>query len=106
MQNPKIPEHIEQDILLRAKGHGYNFTVVALAAWSLYECYNALIMKMPFNVLPGILLMGAVAVEGFSAWLQYKKAQPAGRDWSMELLGIAAAAVLCMAIFLLLMSIF
>lgn len=106
MRNPKVQKNNEQDILLRAKGHGYSFDVAALAAWSLYECYNALIVKMSFNVLPGILLMGTVAVEGFSAWLQYKKAQPAESDWSMELLGIAAAAVLCMAIFLLLMSIF
>ena len=60
------PDEMEQQITARAQRNSYLFLVGALLLWSLYESLEVYTRRGRLNLLPCLLLVGAVLVQSFS----------------------------------------
>lgn len=62
----KKPDEMDRSIYLRSAEWGYRAAMLALAAWTFYNCYQTLAHGTPYHPLPGLILCLASAVQGFS----------------------------------------
>lgn len=58
-------DEMSRNIRLCSEGMGFKFLLLTLSAWTLFECYAAFFKSLNFNVIPVLLLSGALSVQGF-----------------------------------------
>ncbi len=63
---PSSFEKMDRNIQLRSEGWGYRSASLALAAWTLFNCWQTFMNGAAYNPLPGFVLCFAVCVQGFS----------------------------------------
>ncbi|MCI8419766.1 MAG: hypothetical protein HFF79_04565 [Oscillospiraceae bacterium] len=60
------PDEMERSIVFRAQRNAYLFLVAALVIWSFYESGQVYLHHTRLNLLPCLLLTGAMVVQSFS----------------------------------------
>ena len=60
------PDEMERTIVFRAQRNAYLFLVAALVIWSFYESGQVYLHHTRLNLLPCLLLTGAMVVQSFS----------------------------------------
>ena len=59
-------DEMERHILFKAQRNAYFFLVAALAVWSFYESWQVYVQHTRLNLLPCLLLVGAVLIQSVS----------------------------------------
>ena len=98
----KKMDEMDRYLRLRSESLGFKAAKVCLAAWGLYECWQTFSAggQDGFNILPAMILIVAVCVQGFSE-IVMKRKMTSGDDEYKEpnkLLRIAVAAVVIAAV--------
>ena len=68
------PDEMERHIVFRAQRNAYFFLVAALVIWSFYESGQVYLYHTRLNLLPCLLLTGAVTVQSFSQLILTRRA--------------------------------
>lgn len=68
------PDEMERHILFQAQRNSYLFLVMALTAWSFCESGRVYLHHTRLNLLPCLLLAGALLVQAFSQLLLTRRA--------------------------------
>ena len=92
------PDEMEQAILFRAQRNAYFFLAAALFIWSVYESCQVYLHHTRLNLLPCLLLVGAVGVQGFTQAILTRRAVQGDEDsWEtgplLRLIVLVCAAV-------------
>lgn len=96
----KKMDEMDRNIQLRSEEWGYKSALLALAAWTFFNCWQTLMNGAKYNPLPGFVLCFATCVQGFSK-LAIKQKMIAGDEEYKEpnkLLWTVIAAVIIVAI--------
>lgn len=62
----KRMDEMDRNIQLRSEEWGYRAALLALCAWTLFNCYETLVNDVKHNPLPSLILCFAACVQGFS----------------------------------------
>lgn len=62
----KKMDEMDRNIQLRSEEWGYRSASLALAAWTLFNCWQTLVEGEAYHPLPGLILCFAACVQGFS----------------------------------------
>ena len=98
----KKADEMDRSIRLRSEEIGFKIAVLALAAWTLFECWRKLTGNAAQNQLPVLILVGILCAQGFSE-LAMKRRMSAGDEEYKEpnqFLGGLCAALAVTAIVL------
>ena len=74
------PDEMERAILSQAQRNAYLFLVLALSVWSIYESCQVYLHHSRLNLLPCLLLVGAVLVQSFSQLILTRRAVKDNED--------------------------
>lgn len=94
-------DEMDRNIQLRSEEWGYRSASLALAAWTLFNCWQTLMNGTAYHPLPGLVLCFAACVQGFSQ-LAMKQKMIAGDEeykepnkllWTIIISVIAAAII-------------
>lgn len=96
-RKPRGMDEMERHILFRAQRSAYFFLVAALTAWSFYESWQVYARRTRLNLLPCLLLVGAVLIQSFSQLVLTRRAVQDDED-SFETGPLAKLAVLACAL--------
>ena len=97
----KKMDEMDRNIQLRSEEWGYRSASLALAAWTLFNCWQTLMNGAAYHPLPGLVLCFAACVQGFSQ-LAMKQKMIAGDEeykepnkllWTIIISVIAAAII-------------
>lgn len=99
------PDEMERAILAKAQRNAYLFLALSLFLWSIYESVQVYRTRQRLNLMPCLLLIGAVAVQSLTqAVLKRRAVQGDGDSWEtgplarlVLLLALLACAVLALA---------
>mgnify|MGYP000342901523 CR=1 FL=1 len=61
----KKMDEMDRNIKLRSEELGFKGAVLALAIWTLYECWNKLFNSGSNNLLPSLILIAVLCVQRF-----------------------------------------
>lgn len=92
----------ERHIQLLAQERAYKILMLALCGWTMYDCWACLAQGAEYQPLPGLLVCGAVALQGFYGLFLRRKMVEADEEYRepnhflRALLGAAAAAAILM----------
>ena len=94
-------DEMERYILFRSQRNAYFFLVAALAVWSFYESWQVYARHTRLNLLPCLLLVGAVLVQSFSQLAMTRRAVQGDEDscetGPLAKLVVLACALACVA---------
>lgn len=96
----KKMDEMDRNIQLRSEELGYRSASLALAAWTLFNCWQTFMNGAKYNPLPGLVLCFAACVQSFSQ-LAIKQKMIAGDEEYKEpnkLLWTIIAAIIIVAI--------
>lgn len=62
----KRMDEMERNIRLRSQEWGFRAVLIALAAWTLYNCWQTLAKGAPYQPLPMLVMCLGVCVQSFS----------------------------------------
>ncbi len=62
----KKTDEMDRNIQLRSEQLGYRITLLLLGIWTLFNCWQTLWNKAPYQPLPGFIFIFAVCVQSFS----------------------------------------
>lgn len=100
----KKMDELDRSIRLRSEEVGFKAAILALAAASLWECWNKIFGSGAYNPLPVLALLAVLCVQGF-AELAMKRQMIAGDDEYREpnklvrrLLGLVVAAAVILSL--------
>ena len=68
------PDEMERFILFKAQRNAYLFLIAALFLWTVYESCRVYIHHSRLNLMPGLLLVGASLIQGFSQLVMTRSA--------------------------------
>lgn len=74
------PDEMERHILFKAQRNAYLFLVAALVVWTFYESWQVYARHTRLNLLPCLLLTGAVLIQGISQLLLTRRAVQGDED--------------------------
>ncbi|MDE6902937.1 MAG: hypothetical protein K2P22_09370 [Lachnospiraceae bacterium] len=104
------PDEMERYILFKAQRNAYLFLAAALVIWSLYESWHVYAHHGRLNLLPCLLLVGAVLIQSLTQLVLTRSAVKDDADsyetgplvklivWACAVAGILAAIVAAVAI--------
>ncbi len=96
----KKMDEMDRNIQLCSEEWGYKSVLLALAVWTLFNCWQTLVNGAKYNPLPGFVLCFSTCVQGFSQ-LAIKQKMIAGDEEYKEpdkLLWTVIAAVIIVSI--------
>ena len=93
----KKMDEMDRSSQLRAEELAYKAVLGALIVWTCATWSNALLHRLPPDLLPGLILCLAVCIQGFSQLL-IKQKMVAGDEESQELNHIARILVATVAV--------
>ncbi len=93
----KKTDEMDRNIKLRAEGFGFKAAVLALAVWTLYESWNRLFHEGSYNILPSLILIIVLCVQGFSE-MAIKRKMVAGDAEYREPNRLLRSAILIVAV--------
>lgn len=62
----KKMDEMDRNIQLHSEEWGYRAALLALSAWTLFNCWQSLMYYLDYNPLPSLILCFAVSVQTFS----------------------------------------
>lgn len=62
----KKMDEMGRNIQLHSEEWGYRAALLALSAWTLFNCWQTLMYDLEYNPLPSLILCFAVSVQAFS----------------------------------------
>lgn len=62
----KKMDEMDRNIQLHSEEWGYRAALLALSAWTLFNCRQSLMHDLEYNPLPSLILCFAVSVQAFS----------------------------------------
>ena len=69
----KKMDEMDRNIQLRSEEWGYRAALLALSAWTLFNCCQTLMYDVKHNPLPSLILCFAVCVQGVSQMAMKQK---------------------------------
>ncbi len=69
----KKMDEMDRNIQLRSEEWGYRAALLALSAWTLFNCWQTLMYDVKHNPLPSLILCFAVCVQGVSQMAMKQK---------------------------------
>jgi len=69
----KKMDEMDRNIKFRSESLGFKAAVLCLAIWTLYESWQTLSNGGTHNILPMMVLMAALCVQGFSEMIMKRK---------------------------------
>ena len=69
----KKMDEMDRNIQLRSEEWGYRAALLALSAWTLFNCWQTLMYDVKHNPLPSLILCFAVCVHGVSQMAMKQK---------------------------------
>ena len=69
----KKMDEMDRNIQLRSEEWGYRVALLALSAWTLFNCWQTLMYDVKHNPLPSLILCFVVCVQGFSQMAMKQK---------------------------------
>lgn len=69
----KKMDEMDRNIQLRSEEWAYRTALLALSAWTLFNCWQTLMYGVEHNPLPPLILCFAVCVQGFSQMAMKQK---------------------------------
>lgn len=69
----KKMDEMDRNIQLRSEEWGYKSALLALGAWTLFNCWQTLKNGAAYNPLPGIILCFSVCIQGFFQFAMKRK---------------------------------
>ncbi len=73
-------DELERHITFKAQRNSYFFLVISLLIWSFYESYKVYTYHTRLNLLPCLLLVGAVAIQNISQLIMTRSAVKDNED--------------------------
>ena len=98
----KKMDEMDRNIQLRSEEWGYRAALLALSAWTLFNCWQTLMYDVKHNPLPSLILCFAVCVQGVSQ-MDMKQKMVAGDEEYREpnkLLRTIIAAIVAIVLIL------
>lgn len=100
----KKMDEMDRNIQLHSEEWGFRAALLSLSAWTLFDCWQALMHGTEHNPLPALILCFAVCVQGF-AQIAMKRKMVAGDEEYREpnkllrtIIAVIVAAVLVLAL--------
>lgn len=100
----KKMDEMDRNIQLRSEEWGYRAALLALSAWTLFNCWQTLMYDVKYNPLPSLILCFAVCVQGFSQ-MAMKQKMIAGDEEYREPNKLLRAIIASIVIIVLILSI-
>ncbi len=108
----KKMDEMDRNIRLRSEELGFKSSVLILAIWGLYECWQSFFNGGTYNPLPTLILIATLCVQGFSEMVMKRKMISGDEEykepniilWSIIMLIAVVTIVLSIGSYLLLSS--
>lgn len=97
-------DEMDRNIQLRSEEWGYRAALLALSAWTLFNCWQTLMFDVKYSPLPSLILCFAVCVQGFSQ-MAMKQKMIAGDEEYREPNKLLRAIIASIVVIVLILSI-
>ncbi len=59
-------DEMDRKIRLCSEEIAYRFIILVMSIWTIYNCMQTIVKGAEYNILPGLIVCGAVSVQSFS----------------------------------------
>ena len=72
---------MDRNIRLRSEELGFKIAILALAIWSMYECWQSVFNGTVYHALPTLILVLTLSIQGFSEMAMKRKMITGDEDY-------------------------